>query len=435
MNVGKFIDQLISSESGFNEALRKLVADRSPGKNIEVTKIVDEIIESVRVEGDPALLRYTNKFDHRQLTSPRQLAVSVAGVKKKLERQLLESLERSFKRITAFHQKQKDYSWEFTDDLGIVLGQKVTPLDSVGIYVPGGTASYPSSVFMNAIPAMVAGVQEIVMVVPSPGGVVSEAVLGAAEMCGINMVFSVGGAQAVAALAFGTETVPKVDKIVGPGNIFVAEAKRKLYGTVGVDMVAGPSEIVIVCDGTTRADWVAMDLMAQAEHDENAQAILITTKKSFLKDVEKELSVLVEDQPRSEIILKSLRNHGALIQARDLGEAFEIVNYIAPEHLELSMQNPREHLPRIKHAGAIFLGKYTPESFGDYCAGPNHVLPTSGSARFASPLGVYDFQKRTSIIECNAENALEMGSVAFNIANAEGLTAHARSALMRKNPK
>lgn len=433
--MGKFIDQLISSESGFNEALRKLVADRSPGKNIEVTKIVDEIIESVRVEGDPALLRYTNKFDHRQLTSPRQLAVSVAGVKKKLERQLLESLERSFKRITAFHQKQKDYSWEFTDDLGIVLGQKVTPLDSVGIYVPGGTASYPSSVFMNAIPAMVAGVQEIVMVVPSPGGVVSEAVLGAAEMCGINMVFSVGGAQAVAALAFGTETVPKVDKIVGPGNIFVAEAKRKLYGTVGVDMVAGPSEIVIVCDGTTRADWVAMDLMAQAEHDENAQAILITTKKSFLKDVEKELSVLVEDQPRSEIILKSLRNHGALIQARDLGEAFEIVNYIAPEHLELSMQNPREYLPRIKHAGAIFLGKYTPESFGDYCAGPNHVLPTSGSARFASPLGVYDFQKRTSIIECNAENALEMGSVAFNIANAEGLTAHARSALMRKNPK
>ena len=433
--MGKFIDQLISSESGFNEALRKLVADRSPGKNIEVTKIVDEIIESVRVEGDPALLRYTNKFDHRQLTSPRQLAVSVAGVKKKLERQLLESLERSFKRITAFHQKQKDYSWEFTDDLGIVLGQKVTPLDSVGIYVPGGTASYPSSVFMNAIPAMVAGVQEIVMVVPSPGGVVSEAVLGAAEMCGINMVFSVGGAQAVAALAFGTETVPRVDKIVGPGNIFVAEAKRKLYGTVGVDMVAGPSEIVIVCDGTTRADWVAMDLMAQAEHDENAQAILITTKKSFLKDVEKELSVLVEDQPRSEIILKSLRNHGALIQARDLGEAFEIVNYIAPEHLELSMQNPREHLPRIKHAGAIFLGKYTPESFGDYCAGPNHVLPTSGSARFASPLGVYDFQKRTSIIECNAENALEMGSVAFNIANAEGLTAHARSALMRKNPK
>ena len=359
----------------------------------------------------------------------------MAGEKKKLEGQLLESLERSFKRITAFHQKQKDYSWEFTDDLGIVLGQKVTPLDSVGIYVPGGTASYPSSVFMNAIPAMVAGVQEIVMVVPSPGGVVSEAVLGAAEMCGIDMVFSIGGAQAVAALAFGTETVPKVDKIVGPGNMFVAEAKRKLYGTVGVDMVAGPSEIVILCDGTTRADWVAMDLMAQAEHDENAQAILIATKKSFLKDVEKELSVLVEDQPRSEIILKSLRNHGALIQARDLGEAFEIVNYIAPEHLELSMQNPREHLPRIKHAGAIFLGKYTPESFGDYCAGPNHVLPTSGSARFASPLGVYDFQKRTSIIECNAENALEMGSVAFNIANAEGLTAHARSALMRKKPK
>ena len=433
--MGKFIDQLVSSESGFDKALRKLVVDRSPGKNIEVTKIVDEIIESVRVEGDPALLRYTNKFDHRQLTSPQQLAVSVAGVKKKLEGQLLESLERSFKRITAFHQKQKDYSWEFTDDLGIVLGQKVTPLDSVGIYVPGGTASYPSSVFMNAIPAMVAGVQEIVMVVPSPGGVVSDAVLGAAEMCGISMVFSVGGAQAVAALAFGTETVPKVDKIVGPGNMYVAEAKRKLYGTVGVDMVAGPSEIVILCDGTTRADWVAMDLMAQAEHDENAQAILITTKKSFLKDVEKELSVLVENQPRSEIILKSLRNHGALIQARDLGEAFEIVNYIAPEHLELSMQNPREHLHRIKHAGAIFLGKYTPESFGDYCAGPNHVLPTSGSARFASPLGVYDFQKRTSIIECNAENALEMGSMAFNIANAEGLSAHARSALMRKNSK
>ena len=431
----KFIDQLVSSESGFDKALIKLVADRSPGKNSEVTRVVDEIIESVRLEGDSALLRYTNKFDHRQLTLPQQLAVSVAGEKKKLEGPLLDSLERSFKRITAFHQKQKDYSWEFTDDLGIVLGQKVAALDSVGIYVPGGTASYPSSVFMNAIPAMVAGVPEIVMVVPSPGGVISEAVLGAAEMCGINMVFSIGGAQAVAALAFGTETVPKVDKIVGPGNMFVAEAKRKLYGTVGVDMVAGPSEIVILCDGTTRADWVAMDLMAQAEHDENAQAILITTEKSFLEDVENQLSLLVEDQPRSEIILKSLRNNGALIHARDLVEAFEIVNYIAPEHLELSMQNPREHLPMIKHAGAIFLGKYTPESFGDYCAGPNHVLPTSGSARFASPLGVYDFQKRTSIIECNAENALEMGSVAFNIANAEGLTAHARSALMRTNSK
>ncbi len=431
----KLIDQLVSSESGFDSALKNLVEGRSPGKNIEVTKVVDEIIESVRLEGDSALLRYTNQFDHRRLISPQELAVPVVGEKKKLADPLIDSLERSFKRITAFHEKQKDYSWEFTDDLGVVLGQKVTPLDSVGIYVPGGTASYPSSVFMNAIPAMVAGVSEIVMVVPSPRGVVSEAVLGAAEMCGIDMVFSIGGAQAVAALAFGTETVPKVDKIVGPGNMFVAEAKRKLYGTVGVDMVAGPSEIVILCDGTTRADWIAMDLMAQAEHDENAQAILIATEKLFLQDVEKELSLLVEDQPRSEIILKSLRNNGALIQARDLDEAIEIVNYIAPEHLELSMQSPREYLPRIKHAGAIFLGKFTPESFGDYCAGPNHVLPTSGSARFASPLGVYDFQKRTSIIECNAENALEIGSVAFNIANAEGLTAHARSAIMRTNSK
>ena len=431
----KFIAQLVSSESGFDKSLRKLVSDRSPGKNAEVIKVVDEIIESVRSEGDSALLRYTNKFDHRQLISSQQLVVSVAGEKKKLAGPLLDSLESSFTRITAFHQKQKDYSWEFTDDSGIVLGQKVTPLDSVGIYVPGGTASYPSSVFMNAIPAMVAGVSEIVMVVPSPGGVVSEVVLGAAEMCGIKTVFSIGGAQAVAALAFGTETVPKVDKIVGPGNMFVAEAKRKLYGTVGVDMVAGPSEIVILCDGTTRADWIAMDLMAQAEHDENAQAILITTEKSFLQAVEKELSVLVKEQPRSEIILKSLGNNGALIQACDLDEAIEIVNYIAPEHLELSMQSPREYLPKIKHAGAIFLGKYTPESFGDYCAGPNHVLPTSGSARFASPLGVYDFQKRTSIIECNAENATEMGAVAFNIANAEGLTAHARSALMRTNSK
>ena len=433
--MGKLVDQLVSSEGGFDKALKKLVEGRTPGKNIEVSKVVDEIIESVRSEGDSALLRYTNEFDHRRIMSPQELIVTVMDEKKKLAGPLLDSLEKSFKRITAFHEKQKDYSWEFIDDLGIVLGQKVTPLDSVGIYVPGGTASYPSSVFMNAIPAMVAGVPEIVMVVPAPAGVVSEAVLGAAEMCGITRVFSIGGAQAIAALAFGTETVPKVDKIVGPGNMFVAEAKRKLYGTVGVDMVAGPSEIVILCDGTTGADWVAMDLMAQAEHDENAQAILISTEKSFLQDVEKELSLLVEDQPRSEIILKSLKNNGALIQARDLGEAIEIVNYIAPEHLELSMQNPRKYLPRIKHAGAIFIGKYTPESFGDYCAGPNHVLPTSGSARFASPLGVYDFQKRTSIIECNAENAVEMGSVAFNIANAEGLTAHARSALMRTNSK
>ncbi len=433
--MGKLVDQLVSSEGGFDKALKKLVEGRTPGKNIEVSKVVDEIIESVRSEGDSALLRYTNEFDHRRIMSPQELIVTVMDEKKKLAGPLLDSLEKSFKRITAFHEKQKDCSWEFIDDLGIVLGQKVTPLDSVGIYVPGGTASYPSSVFMNAIPAMVAGVPEIVMVVPAPAGVVSEAVLGAAEMCGITRVFSIGGAQAIAALAFGTETVPKVDKIVGPGNMFVAEAKRKLYGTVGVDMVAGPSEIVILCDGTTGADWVAMDLMAQAEHDENAQAILISTEKSFLQDVEKELSLLVEDQPRSEIILKSLKNNGALIQARDLGEAIEIVNYIAPEHLELSMQNPRKYLPRIKHAGAIFIGKYTPESFGDYCAGPNHVLPTSGSARFASPLGVYDFQKRTSIIECNAENAVEMGSVAFNIANAEGLTAHARSALMRTNSK
>ena len=433
--MGKLVDQLVSSEGGFDKALKKLVEGRTPGKNIEVSKVVDEIIESVRSEGDSALLRYTNEFDHRRIMSPQELIITVMDEKKKLAGPLLDSLEKSFKRITAFHEKQKDYSWEFIDDLGIVLGQKVTPLDSVGIYVPGGTASYPSSVFMNAIPAMVAGVPEIVMVVPAPAGVVSEAVLGAAEMCGITRVFSIGGAQAIAALAFGTETVPKVDKIVGPGNMFVAEAKRKLYGTVGVDMVAGPSEIVILCDGTTGADWVAMDLMAQAEHDENAQAILISTEKSFLQDVEKELSLLVEDQPRSEIILKSLKNNGALIQARDLGEAIEIVNYIAPEHLELSMQNPRKYLPRIKHAGAIFIGKYTPESFGDYCAGPNHVLPTSGSARFASPLGVYDFQKRTSIIECNAENAVEMGSVAFNIANAEGLTAHARSALMRTNSK
>ena len=334
-------------------------------------------------------------------------------------------------RIRAYAERQKLASWRFTEADGTVLGQQITPLDRVGLYVPGGKAAYPSSVLMNAIPAKVAGVPEIVMVAPAPGGELNELVLAAAAVAGVDRIFSIGGAQAVAALAYGTATVPRVDKIVGPGNIYVAAAKRQVFGTVGIDMIAGPSEILVVCDGLTDPDWIAMDLFSQAEHDEDAQPILISPDAAFLERVQEAVVRLLPDMARREIIAASLNRRAALIQVRDLGEAAQVVNFIAPEHLELSVERPEELLPLIRHAGAIFMGRYTAEALGDYCAGPNHVLPTSRTARFSSPLGVYDFQKRTSLIHCSPAGAATLGRTAAVLARGEGLTAHARSAELR----
>ena len=319
-------------------------------------------------------------------------------------------------------------SWQYTEADGTLLGQQVTPIDRVGLYVPGGKAAYPSSVLMNAVPAVVAGVRELVMVVPTPQGVVNELVLAAAHIAGVSRVFTIGGAQAVAALAYGTETVPAVDKIVGPGNIYVATAKRMVFGTVGIDMVAGPSEILVIWDGGTDPDWIAMDLFSQAEHDEDAQAILLSPDGGFLERVQQSIERLIQEMPRKQIIDQSMSARGALIKVRDLDQAVEVANYIAPEHLELSVDNAQELATSIRHAGAIFLGRYTAEALGDYCAGPNHVLPTSRSARFSSPLGVYDFQKRSSLIGCSAQGASKLGKVASTLARGEGLVAHARSA-------
>jgi histidinol dehydrogenase len=337
--------------------------------------------------------------------------------------------------VRAYHEKQKiecgTHSWEYAEADGTVLGQKVTPLDRVGIYVPGGKAAYPSSVLMNAIPARVAGVKEIIMVVPTPGGVRNELVLAAACIAGVDRVFTIGGAQAVGALAYGTDTVPAVDKIVGPGNAYVAAAKRRVFGTVGIDMIAGPSEILVICDGTTDPDWVAMDLFSQAEHDELAQSILLCPNAEFIAQVEASINRQLEDMPRRSVIAESLSGRGALVKVRDMDEACDIANDIAPEHLEISAENPRQWAERIRHAGAIFLGKYTSESLGDYCAGPNHVLPTSRTARFSSPLGVYDFIKRSSLIEVSEAGAQMLGEIAAELAYGEGLQAHARSAEYR----
>ncbi len=333
--------------------------------------------------------------------------------------------------MRAYHERQKMESWSYTEPDGTLLGQQVTPLDRVGLYVPGGKAAYPSSVLMNAIPAKVAGVGELIMVVPTPDGVVNELVLAAAHIAGVDRVFTIGGAQAVAALAWGTDTVPAVDKIVGPGNIYVATAKRMVFGTVGIDMIAGPSEILVVCDGDTDPRWIAMDLFSQAEHDEDAQAILVSPDAAFLDAVEAEIGRLLPEMSRRPIIETSLQARGALIRVEDLDQAMEVVNRVAPEHLELSVADPQAWLPRIRHAGAIFMGRYTAEALGDYCAGPNHVLPTSRTARFSSPLGVYDFQKRSSLIQCSAEGASVLGRVADVLARGEGLEAHARSAAFR----
>ena len=395
---------------------------------------VNEIIKRIRSEGDAALLDYTARFDALELADAASLEMEksrLIGALENIPREQREALEQAAARIRAYAERQKLTSWQYTEDDGTVLGQQIAPLDSVGLYVPGGKAAYPSSVLMNAIPAKVAGVGELIMVVPTPGGEVNELVLAAAAVAGVDRVFTIGGAQAVAALAYGTETVPRVDKIVGPGNIYVATAKRMVFGAVGIDMIAGPSEILVVCDGDTDPDWVALDLFSQAEHDEDAQSILVSPDAAFIDRVMESMERLLAEMPRAEIITASINGRGVAIEVRDIDEAIEVANFIAPEHLELSLADAENVARRIRHAGAIFMGRYTAEAVGDYCAGPNHVLPTSRTARFSSPLGVYDFQKRSSLIGCSAEGASTLGRIASVLARGEGLVAHARSAEKR----
>lgn len=430
---GLTIKRLDSSQIDFSQQMDALLAWEavSDGK---VNQIVNEILERVRTEGDTAVVEYTNRFDGTSVDSIEQLEMGAERLQKALDglpAEQRKALETAAERVRSYHERQKGESWQYTEADGTMLGQKVTPMDRVGLYVPGGKAAYPSSVLMNALPAKVAGVEEIIMVVPTPGGIINELVLAAACLAGVDRVFCVGGAQAIAALAYGTELIPKVDKIVGPGNIFVATAKRAVFGAVGIDMIAGPSEILVVCDGKTDPDWVAMDLFSQAEHDEDAQPILVTPDADFIDAVERSINKLLPTMERKEIIETSLRLRAALIKVKDLDEAMEVSNRIAPEHLELSVSDPEALLPMVRHAGAIFMGRYTAEALGDYCAGPNHVLPTSGTARFSSPLGVYDFQKRSSLIFFSEEGASEMSKVASVLARGESLTAHARSAEYR----
>jgi len=425
--------RLSTAQADFFAQLDRLTALES-SQDESVERVVGEILADVRRRGDAALLEYTERFDRvtvaraSDLELPAQaLAEALAG----LDAAKRSALEQAAARVRAYHERQLARSWQYTEADGTVLGQRVTPLDRVGLYVPGGKAAYPSSVLMNAIPAKVAGVAELVMVVPTPGGERNALVLAAAAIAGVDRVFTIGGAQAVAALAYGTRTVPQVDKIVGPGNAYVAAAKRRVFGTVGIDMVAGPSEILVICDGSTDPDWIAMDLFSQAEHDEVAQAILVSPDPAFLDSVAASIARLIESLPRREVIRASLANRGALILVRDLAEACDIANRIAPEHLELSVESPQRWIDSIRHAGALFVGRYSSEALGDYCAGPNHVLPTSRSARFSSPLGVYDFQKRTSLIQVSESGAKTLGRIAASLAEGEGLSAHARSAQYR----
>ncbi|NUA27955.1 histidinol dehydrogenase [Cupriavidus basilensis] len=431
------IRRLDSTEQGFAAELRKVLAFEA-GEDDAIDRAVAQILADVKARGDAAVLEYTQRFDRVEASSMAALEISPAKLEAaldELEPKRRAALETAAARVRAYHEKQKiecgSHSWEYTESDGTVLGQKVTPLDRVGIYVPGGKAAYPSSVLMNAIPARVAGVKEVIMVVPTPGGVRNELVLAAAQIAGVDRVFTIGGAQAVGALAYGTGSLPQVDKIVGPGNAYVAAAKRRVFGTVGIDMIAGPSEILVICDGTTDPDWVAMDLFSQAEHDELAQSILLCPDSNYLAQVEESIHRQLDSMPRRDVIRASLSGRGALIRVRDMDEACEIANAIAPEHLEISAENPRHWAEKIRHAGAIFLGRYTSESLGDYCAGPNHVLPTSRTARFSSPLGVYDFQKRSSLIEVSEQGAQMLGQIAAELAYGEGLQAHARSAEYR----
>ena len=402
-----------------------------------IEDVVANILRDVQMRGDAAVLEYTNRFDGLNATSLASLELTQAELKAAFDAIPADqrgALQAAAKRVRSYHEAQKKAngeSWSYRDDDGTLLGQKVTPLDRVGIYVPGGKATYPSSVLMNAIPALVAGVNEIIMVVPTPRGEKNLMVLAAAYIAGVSRAFTIGGAQAVAALAYGTATIPKVDKITGPGNAYVAAAKRRVFGTVGIDMIAGPSEILVLADGSTPPDWVAMDLFSQAEHDELAQSILLCPDAAYIAQVQESINRLLPDMPRAAIIAKSLNDRGALILTRSMEEACDISNRIAPEHLEVSSRDPHRWEPLLKHAGAIFLGAFTSESLGDYCAGPNHVLPTSGTARFSSPLGVYDFQKRSSLIEVSEAGAQVLGKIASVLAHGEGLQAHARAAEMR----
>ena len=421
---------LDSRDAGFEAAFASLL-DRAPQADTAVASTVDRIVDDVRARGDAALLEYTARFDRNPARRVASLEIPKTKLKAAWNAQpavLKSALKTAATRIRAYAQKQKIAEFQFKDALGTTLGQRVTALDRAGLYVPGGKAAYPSSVLMNAIPAKVAGVGELIMCVPTPGGEVNPVVLAAAHLAGVDRVFCIGGAQAIAAMAYGTETIPAVDKIVGPGNAYVAAAKRRVFGQVGIDSIAGPSEIVVICDGKTDPDWIAMDLFSQAEHDEDAQAILLSPDRKFLDAVAEAMLKRVRGLSRSKIISASIAERGALIVVRSLSEAIALSNRIAPEHLELSVKNPRVLLKQVRHAGAVFLGRYTPEALGDYCAGPNHVLPTSRAARYANPLGVYEFQKRTSLIECTPKGAKKLSKVAATLADAEGLPAHAASA-------
>lgn len=425
--------RLDSSSPEFQSSLQALLAFET-SQDPQVESRVAAILADVKARGDEAVVEYTQRFDQVAAQSMADLELSQAELKAAFERLPVvqrNALEAAAERVRRYHEHQKASSWQYTEADGTVLGQQITPLDRVGIYVPGGKASYPSSVLMNALPAHVAGVEEIIMVVPTPRGEKNDLVLAAAYIAGVSRAFTIGGAQAVAALAYGTASIPQVDKITGPGNAYVAAAKRSVFGIVGIDMVAGPSEILVICDGLTDPDWIAMDLFSQAEHDEIAQSILLCPDAAFIDRVAASIDRLLPQMPRQDIIRASLTNRGALIKVADLEEACRIANWIAPEHLELSVADPQAWLPQLKHAGAIFMGKFTSESLGDYCAGPNHVLPTARTARFASPLGVYDFQKRTSLIQVSAAGAQHLGKIASILAHGEGLQAHARSAELR----
>lgn len=427
------IRRLSTTDASFDQDLKALLAFET-AQDDSVDAVVANILKDVKARGDVAVLEYTNRFDKTNASTMAELELSKAELVAALESlpaAQRDALQAAADRVRSYHEKQVMQSWTYTEPDGTLLGQQVTALDRVGLYVPGGKAAYPSSVLMNAIPAKVAGVKELIMVVPTPNGEKNALVLAAAAISGVDRVFCIGGAQAVGALAYGTETVPQVDKITGPGNAYVAAAKRRVFGVVGIDMVAGPSEILVICDGKTNPDWIAMDLFSQAEHDELAQSILLSPDADFLNAVAASIEKQVKDMPRQDIIRTSLENRGALILVKDLEEAASISNYIAPEHLELSVEDPYAFSKKIKHAGAIFMGRDTCEALGDYCAGPNHVLPTSRTARFSSPLGVYDFQKRSSLIMVSSAGAQTLGKVASTLAYGEGLQAHARSAEYR----
>ncbi|HEX2824933.1 MAG TPA: histidinol dehydrogenase [Burkholderiales bacterium] len=425
--------RLSSTQSDFEAVIEELLAFEG-AQDSRVDETVAAILADVKARGDAALVEYTRRFDRVEVANAAALEISRAECDAALQglpAAQRTALEAAAARVRAYHERQRAQSWSYEDEYGNELGQRVTPLDRVGVYVPGGKAAYPSSVIMNVMPAKVAGVAEIVMVVPTPQGERNPLVLAAAALAGVDRVFAIGGAQAVGALAYGTATVPAVDKIVGPGNAYVAAAKRRVFGVVGIDMVAGPSEILVVSDGRSNPDWIAMDLFSQAEHDELAQAILISPDAGFLDQVAASIERQISEMPRRGVIEAALSGRGALIQVRDLDEACELVNRIAPEHLELSVEDAEPLIEKIRHAGAIFVGAYASEALGDYCAGPNHVLPTSRSARFSSPLGVYDFQKRSSLIRISRRGAAELGKIASELAHGEGLTAHARSAEFR----